>query len=618
MRKRATTSLLLGVFALGLLAGCGEGNGTSIPSESPTSSQSQEESYEGPYSVRVQAIGETTITVSNIVQLRSSATGTSQRDVTWTSSDPSIASVNERGLVTGLSEGTATITAALVIEPRCKDSIEITVLGAPEATSVTIEGGNEQQQWVGEDLPLSVSVLPEDASSIVDWSSSDEEVATVSAEGVVSFLSEGEVTITAASHDAPSVSDSVTFKVGKGTFYSNLGSPLWDISHQADEEPYVELPEGIDDGYHSLYFANVLSEKYYAEASFDMQTITSTWVWQGIGLGSGLSETDARYFIFSPRVEGQGNDYNKQIVKDLPNETWPAITTRSQIWGQNGLDDIDYLNSPVKIGMLRNGREHYWLINDRVMWYDNSAKYEGIPTMPILVSVDIPCIVTDFMVTTDDEFIDAKLADPAYAKSFYPSNSDIVHYEDDSNIVFSANNVLCKDNKASSLGDKAMLVGDFTVEFDISDVLLNQAHTAGFTGIGIGLSRYDSADNVESFFIGKSSVQTGNANNVARFVSWNYQLSMDDPLAPYSYLESSAPVAEELTSTHHVKITRTIADNISSFAMEVDGKPVEFDVKSNQYAEMTSRYTGAYLLWVCGEYTSGTVSNLTFTSGLTA
>ena len=52
--------------------------------------------------------------------------------------------------------------------------------------------------------------------------------------------------------------------------------------------------------------------------------------------------------------------------------------------------------------------------------------------------------------------------------------------------------------------------------------------------------------------------------------------------------------------------------------MEVDGNPVEFDVKSNQYAEMTSRYTGAYLLWVCGEYTSGTVSSLAFTSGLTA
>ena len=50
--------------------------------------------------------------------------------------------------------------------------------------------------------------------------------------------------------------------------------------------------------------------------------------------------------------------------------------------------------------------------------------------------------------------------------------------------------------------------------------------------------------------------------------------------------------------------------------MYVDGNEVNFDVKSNQYVEMTSRYTGSYLLWVGGEYTSADIANLEFTSSL--
>ena len=371
MKAKNIALLLAAAFGLTGLVACGGEHGGS----ESTSSTSV---YTGDYRVTVQAIGSTTITVSNTVQLRSSVTGTTEKDVIWSSSDEEIASVSDRGLVTGLKEGEVTITASLAIEPACKASINVTVLGAPSATSVTISGADDRQQWVGEYLQLGVEVLPEDASSLVDWSSSNQEVATVDATGLVSFLSEGEVTITARSKDTPTVLDEATFTVSEGIFYSNQGSPYWDISKQADaSDPKVELPADTPTGYHSLYFAHVKSENYYVEASFKITAITSSWVWQGIGLGSGLSESDTRYFIFSPRVDGQGNDYNKQIVKDLPNESWPAITTRSQVWGQNGLNEIDYLNSEVKIGMLRHGNEHYWLINDKVMWYDNSTKYEG-------------------------------------------------------------------------------------------------------------------------------------------------------------------------------------------------------------------------------------------------
>ena len=68
-------------------------------------------------------------------------------------------------------------------------------------------------------------------------------------------------------------------------------------------------------GYHSAYFSHVLSTKYYVEFDFKITKQLSNWVWQGVGIGSGLSESDTRYFLFSPKVEGQGNGFNKTIQR---------------------------------------------------------------------------------------------------------------------------------------------------------------------------------------------------------------------------------------------------------------------------------------------------------------
>src|SRR5580698_1941322 len=51
---------------------------------------------------------------------------------TWTSSNTAIATVTSAGVITGVAAGTAYI----VVEP-CADSVEITVLAAPAAISIT-------------------------------------------------------------------------------------------------------------------------------------------------------------------------------------------------------------------------------------------------------------------------------------------------------------------------------------------------------------------------------------------------------------------------------------------------------------------------------------------------
>lgn len=610
MKKISFLALIL-VCSM-ILSACGfftpQGNNPPATTEPP---------YDGEYEIRLTAIGSTTIKAGKTVQIRSSVTGTTAKDVTFTSSNPEIATVSEKGLVTGISEGTATITCALVIEPACKKSITITVEKAIKPESMTIENADETVAWAGETLQLTTKIVPEEASALVTWESSNEEIATVSESGLVSFLKQGDVTITATSVESPDVTASVTFTVKVGFFRSDMGSPYWDLSEQSEGEN-SKVTLNIDNsklGYHSCYLANVSATRYYVEGVFDVPAeLISTWVWQGFGFGSGLSETSTRYFIFSPRVEGQGNDFNKFIVKDLPNETWPAITTRSQTWGENGLDYIDWKNQPVKIGMMRDENTYYYFINDKLMYVDETTLYDDIPTMPILVAVDIPVTVTEYMLVTDDAELDAMLQESRFQGKFFSSNEDIIEILTNDSFVFKSNNVLNKLNRVKSLGDAAKLVGDFTIEFDVSDLLCNSARSNIFTGMTLNLSRYDSADTIESFSIGKSAEQPDAAGLVARYGSWNYVQEMSAPTSHYFWSESSAVVVENPLDTHHVKITRTIENNIATFRMWVDGVEVTFDVLSSKYNTMTCKYTGAYVLWLGGEYASGAITNLVIQS----
>ena len=570
--------------------------------------------YNGPYEIRLTAIGQTTIKAGQTLQLRSSVTGTTKKDVTYSTSDENIATVNEKGLVTGLKEGKVTITATLVIEPKCKKSITVTVERSVAPTDIVLEDV-EATQWVGQTLQLNAEVMPSDAYAILNWKSTNEGVAEVDQNGLVTFMEEGDVDIVVTSAMDDKISARVTFIVKRGFFRNDLGSPYWDISTQRDDvNPHVSLNiDASKAGYHSLYLSNVSGTRYYVEGYFRIQEQVTAWVWQGIGIGSGLSDTSTRYGMFSPRVEGQGNDYNKFIVKDLPNETWPAITTRSQIWGENGLDQVNWQNDRVKFGLLRDNNKYYYLVNDRLMYVDETTVYDDIATMPVFVAIDVNVKVTDYSAITDNAELDKMLQTEKFQQKLYASNDEIVDIKDGV-YTFKTNNVLSKDNKAKSIGDNAKLVGNFEIEFDIDQMSCNLAHAKAMTGLSLNLSRYESADTVETFIFGTSSNQGGKAG-IAGMYSWNYQLSFDDPAAPYYWLESTSAI-ENPSGTHNVKVTRTIVDNVATFKMFIDGNEIVFDKANNQWATMTSKYTGAYILWLGGEYASGQVKNLQIKSNL--
>jgi len=127
------------------------------------------------------------------------------QDVTFESSKENVAVVNAQGVVTGIARGQATITAYSA-DGYAKTSLRINVHQQPEEITLAKE---EVDLVVGKSTTLKATVLPKTTNDkSVTWSSSDESLATVSQKGVVKALAPGDVTITAACTDEPSVTAS--------------------------------------------------------------------------------------------------------------------------------------------------------------------------------------------------------------------------------------------------------------------------------------------------------------------------------------------------------------------------------------------------------------------------
>ncbi|MCQ2185424.1 MAG: Ig-like domain-containing protein [Bacteroidales bacterium] len=123
----------------------------------------------------------------------------SNRTVTWSSSNNEIATVTASGVVTAKAVGSATITATAADGSGLSASCSITV--KQPVTRITLNS-SIAVLYVGGTLELQAAVKPDNASDkTVTWSSSNNDIATVTASGVVTAKAVGSVTITATAAD---------------------------------------------------------------------------------------------------------------------------------------------------------------------------------------------------------------------------------------------------------------------------------------------------------------------------------------------------------------------------------------------------------------------------------
>lgn len=146
--------------------------------------------------------GESDLVVNDEIQLIASVFPEYvSQEVTWTSSNEEILKVDQNGKVLALKEGVAKITATSVQDNSVKAVMNITVYPLPE--SIEIEPVDNL--YVNGSAKLIASVYPLSSNQNVIWSSSNDDVATVSDEGLVSAIAPGKVTITATSLTTPSI-----------------------------------------------------------------------------------------------------------------------------------------------------------------------------------------------------------------------------------------------------------------------------------------------------------------------------------------------------------------------------------------------------------------------------
>lgn len=130
-----------------------------------------------------------------------------KKSVTWSVLDTSVAQISESGLLTAVSNG------EVIVKVEAKDgsgvsaekTIQVSGIAAPPVLveSITIIGNNITD---GNPLQLSVTVLPSDSDNeTVTWSVSDESIATIDEQGLLTPKENGTITVIASANDSSGV-----------------------------------------------------------------------------------------------------------------------------------------------------------------------------------------------------------------------------------------------------------------------------------------------------------------------------------------------------------------------------------------------------------------------------
>jgi Arabinogalactan endo-1,4-beta-galactosidase len=119
----------------------------------------------------------------------------------WVTADSSVATVTGDGIVTAVSNGITTLTVSAQDGAAAPVTIPITIADVLNVTGVTLTPSSITLE-AGNTTVLSAQALPANADNTkVSWSTSDESVAVVDQNGLVTTLKPGSATITATTED---------------------------------------------------------------------------------------------------------------------------------------------------------------------------------------------------------------------------------------------------------------------------------------------------------------------------------------------------------------------------------------------------------------------------------
>ncbi len=194
------------------------------------------------------------------------------QQVTFESADPSIATVDENGLITGVKGG-VTVIIVKTVERGLMASCTITV--QEDITSITL---SETETYLakGKNKKLTATILPESATKKkLKWTSSDESIVIVDSEGNIHGVNLGEAVITATAQDDGKVSATCKVTVIDATTKITLNQTIIRIM----ERDTYQLTYTIEPNYASVQRVN------WTTSDASVARVDSLGLVTGIGAG---------------------------------------------------------------------------------------------------------------------------------------------------------------------------------------------------------------------------------------------------------------------------------------------------------------------------------------------
>ena len=244
-------------------------------------------------------------------------------------------------------------------------------------------------------------------------------------------------------------------------------------------------------------------------------------------------------------------------------------------------------------------------MNDKLYWYEESSKFNETATYPTIITKDTQIKITEWSASTDETFINDKLQSDAYKQVFFNADPDgRVNFVSDNEFSLSKSGSDCwfQNISVKPLGDKALLKGDFTVSFNLSNVSCNDDHNCI---VGVALRKVA----IESPYVADLFAMNNNCNNESgKGHAFNYrnfkwsggENSMWQCTDGMVYDNSSTTVEGNYV------ISRTITDGTATLKLTFNG-----EVKLT----ITTNYIGDYHPIFGAHECNGTFKNVTFTSG---
>ncbi len=155
--------------------------------------------------------GNREVVVNGTIRLTAniSPANATNKSVSWSVSDPSIATIDKNGTVRGIKEGEVTVTV-VTKDGNKKATYQVKVV-KQGATSVSISGASEA--YVGETIKLSATVKPSTAvDKTVTWSVDNESIASIDQTGKLTAKQKGTVVVTARTANGKTATKTITIK----------------------------------------------------------------------------------------------------------------------------------------------------------------------------------------------------------------------------------------------------------------------------------------------------------------------------------------------------------------------------------------------------------------------